>query len=456
MSDDIIARAGLYRTIWRWHFYAGLFVAPVLALMAVTGALYLYKIELETLWYGDLVAASEGSPLPASAQQAAVLAAYPGATVTRYVLPPAEGRASEWTIRSSGADEPLLVFVDPATAGVNGAIEPAWRLMTVVTDLHGGAIAGDIGGYVVELAACWAFVLLVTGVYLWWPRGRKGGVMLPRTRARGRTLLKDLHAVPAVWNVILLAFLILSGLPWSIFWGNQLASLGTLSAVTAPTPNFSSGPSAPLHDDHNGTVNRDIPWTIRHAGAVEAQGHEHHTAPPGIDAIMAQAAMRGMDQAGLRVILPRRPGATIMLSYVPDAAQDQRTVDLDPATGDVIRDVGWDGYSPLGKVVEFGTMAHMGRQFGEPNRLLMLASCILLLSTIVMGVVMWWTRRPARSVGAPKVPAGFSAGWGVVAIAAALGVVFPLAGASMLAILAIELALRAALGAGPSQPTPQT
>jgi uncharacterized iron-regulated membrane protein len=456
MSDDIIARAGLYRTIWRWHFYAGLFVAPVLALMAVTGALYLYKIEMETLWYGDLVAASEGTPLPASAQQAAVLAAYPGATVTRYILPPAEGRASEWAIRFADGRDPLTVFIDPAKAEVTGAIDPSWRLMSVISDLHGGAIAGDIGGYVVELAACWAFILLVTGVFLWWPRGRKGGIVLPRVRSRGRTLLRDLHAVPAMWNVVIVGFLILSGLPWSIFWGNQLASLGTLSAATSPTPNFSEGPAAPVHDEHTEAGNRDIPWTIRNAPQMDAPLHDHHTIPPGIDAIMQEAAVRGIDKAGLRVFLPSRPGATIMLSYVPDKAQDQRTVDLDPGTGAVIRDVGWDGYSPLGKAVEFGTMAHMGRQLGEPNRLLMLASCVLLVLTIVMGVVMWWTRRPARAMGAPKVPAGFQAGAGVVAIAATLGIVFPLAGASMLAILLIELALKYTTGAGSASNHPQS
>ena len=455
MSDDIIARAGLYRTIWRWHFYAGLFVAPVLALMAVTGALYLYKNDIETVWYGDLVAASEGTPLPASVQQAAVLAANPDGMVTRFVWPPAEGRASEWTLRTAGG-EMLTVFVDPATGRVNGAIDPAWRLMSVVSDLHGGAIAGDIGGYVVELAACWAFILLVSGVFLWWPRGRKGGIVLPRASARGRTLMRDLHAVPAVWNVVVLGFLILSGLPWSIFWGQQLASLGTLSSATMPTPNFSDGPSAPAHQDHEMAANRDIPWSIRNALGAEAHHHGGHVMPPGIDAIMAEASSRGIDKAGLRVFLPSRPGTTIMLSYVPDAAGDQRTVDIDPANGAILRDVGWDGYSPLGKAVEFGTMAHMGRQFGEANRLLMLASCILLLTTIVMGIVMWWSRRPRRTIAAPVVPAGFRAGWGVIAIAGALGIVFPLAGASMLAILFIELLLRRAFSAGPAATPSQT
>ncbi|RYY51963.1 MAG: PepSY domain-containing protein, partial [Comamonadaceae bacterium] len=33
--------SGLYRRVWRWHFYAGLVCLPFLALLALTGALYL-------------------------------------------------------------------------------------------------------------------------------------------------------------------------------------------------------------------------------------------------------------------------------------------------------------------------------------------------------------------------------------------------------------------------------
>jgi uncharacterized iron-regulated membrane protein len=30
----------LYRTIWRWHFYAGLLVVPMVLLLAFTGTVY--------------------------------------------------------------------------------------------------------------------------------------------------------------------------------------------------------------------------------------------------------------------------------------------------------------------------------------------------------------------------------------------------------------------------------
>ena len=49
------AAGGLYRAFWRWHFYAGLLVMPVLMLMALTGGLYLFKGEIDGLIYRPLL-----------------------------------------------------------------------------------------------------------------------------------------------------------------------------------------------------------------------------------------------------------------------------------------------------------------------------------------------------------------------------------------------------------------
>ena len=44
-----------YQRIWRWHFYAGLFVAPFLILLSLTGIVYLFKPQLDNLMYPELM-----------------------------------------------------------------------------------------------------------------------------------------------------------------------------------------------------------------------------------------------------------------------------------------------------------------------------------------------------------------------------------------------------------------
>ena len=54
--------SGLFRAVWRWHFFAGLLVLPFLLWLAVTGALYLYKPEIERQVYADWIHIEPGRP----------------------------------------------------------------------------------------------------------------------------------------------------------------------------------------------------------------------------------------------------------------------------------------------------------------------------------------------------------------------------------------------------------
>ena len=47
-----------YNLAWRWHFYAGLFVIPFMILLSITGIIYLFKPQLDTWMYADLMQVS--------------------------------------------------------------------------------------------------------------------------------------------------------------------------------------------------------------------------------------------------------------------------------------------------------------------------------------------------------------------------------------------------------------
>ncbi len=76
-----------YFTVWRWHFYAGLFSIPFLLLLSVTGAAYLFRVEVEEWLYHDLlhVPASSTQRLTHEQIAASVERAFPGAAIASYV-----------------------------------------------------------------------------------------------------------------------------------------------------------------------------------------------------------------------------------------------------------------------------------------------------------------------------------------------------------------------------------
>jgi uncharacterized iron-regulated membrane protein len=195
------ASAAAHRTLWRWHFYAGLFVMPLLIVLAVTGTLYCFQPQIEPLLYRDrMVVAAEAAPrLSRETLLAKAIAGAPlGAVPTTAQIGTDPRRSAEFVFRlPSGESE--SVYVNPYSGALLGTLSVEHRLMKQVRNLHRALLLGKTGELLMELAGCWTLVMIGTGIALWWPGGaqktwRKGGVWVPRLRLCGRAWWRDLHA----------------------------------------------------------------------------------------------------------------------------------------------------------------------------------------------------------------------------------------------------------------------
>lgn len=208
-----------YSTVWRWHFYAGLFCIPFAIWLSITGAIYLFKPQVEP-WldraYDHLTVT--GQPAAPQAQVAAALAAVPGTVLNAYEMPETATAAVRILV---GKEKQLQrVYVHPQTLEILKTIPQDDRFMNLIHRLHGTLLLDDAGSMIVELAASWMIVLIITGLYLWWPRNAKGlaGIVYPRLSRDGRVFWRDLHAVTGLWVSFFLLFLLVSGLPWAKSW----------------------------------------------------------------------------------------------------------------------------------------------------------------------------------------------------------------------------------------------
>jgi hypothetical protein len=160
-----------YRTVWRWHFYAGLICIPFVLWLAVTGSIYLFRPQIEA-WldrpYEHLT--TSGPRASAASQVEAALAAVPDSKLHYYQLPRTPKSAVQ-IIVGRGTQE-FRVYVNPFTLQVLKVINEDHRLMERIFYLHGELVLGDRGSFIVETAASWAIIMILTGLYLWWPRSR--------------------------------------------------------------------------------------------------------------------------------------------------------------------------------------------------------------------------------------------------------------------------------------------
>jgi uncharacterized iron-regulated membrane protein len=440
-----------YRTVWRWHFYAGLFVIPVMLILAITGSIYLFKPQLDTLMYRNLMVVQPAATvLPYTQQLEAAQQSYPAATVTKFTPNVAADRSTEVALTTAD-EQNLLVFVNPYTGQVLGDRDEDRNLQAVVRKIHGELMIGKIGDYIVELAACWGLVLLLTGLYLWWPR--QGfpmlGTLIPRLWSKSRRIFwRDLHAVPGFYGILLVGFLILTGLPWSGFWGETFAQVWS----RFPAQMWDDVPqSTVMTGSLNQQGSQAVPWAVEQLPMPKSgQGHQHgvqeesstaadRVFPPTIDldSVIALAQEKGAP-AGFNVSLPDSETGVYTVSAFPNDPRQEITLHIDQYSGEVLSDVRWQDYGLVPKAVEMGIAIHMGKYFGLSNQLLMLFACLIVILLCVSGMVMWWQRRPNGRLGAPAMPAYVSQWRTPIAIITVLGLVFPLVGASLVAVLLLD------------------
>lgn len=429
-----------YQWIWRWHFYAGLIFAPFLLILAVTGGIYLFKAEIEHKMYADLYdVAPQSEAMPASHLISAVKEQYPDAAVTRYRPAEAADRSAEVGIVDGETSRTL--FVDPYTMHVMGAINDGDRLMNKLEEIHGELMAGTIGDRLVELAACWAIILIITGVYLWWPRKKKSvwGVILPRLSKGNKTLIRDLHTVPAAWMSAGMFFLIITGLPWSGFWGTQVHYLATNAGAGYP-PSIWVG-DAPVSDVKAEEI-ADVGWAAENLPVPQSGQAEY--VPLNVDDAVAITAERGI-KPGYDLYLPQEETGVYTVSLFPAKAEDEVTMYMDQYSGAVLADYRYEDYGLAGKAIALGITLHKGSQFGIANKLVGLAVCIGMVLVIVSGLLLWRKRKhvaPARPN--TRVATGF------IVLMTALGLLFPLAGLSMLIVCMIDQLVKRLKGGKPA------
>ena len=135
----------LYSLVWRWHFYAGLLVSPVILLMARTGALLIFQDRLERVLYPGTMSVTPAKQQASYEQQVAAAQAVspPGSTVAGLGrdADPSRPTAVFMRMPSRGG---FIAYVDPADGHVLGDNTQHQFFETVET-LHRRVFLGPLG-----------------------------------------------------------------------------------------------------------------------------------------------------------------------------------------------------------------------------------------------------------------------------------------------------------------------
>ncbi|WP_350570425.1 PepSY domain-containing protein [Pseudomonas sp. H26/SER47-MNA-CIBAN-0231] len=433
-----------YNLAWRWHFYAGLFVAPFMVMLALTGIIYLFKPQLDLLMYSSLLEVPVGHhTVPADDLLQRVKAAYPQGQVTQYLPPVNAERSAQFVVKNAGHE--LNVFVDPYHGDILGEQDAKQNLQAIARAIHGELMIGTVGDRLIEMAAGWGVVLVVSGLFLWWPRGQAAGILWPRLSTRGRVLWRDLHAVTGFWGATLLLVMLLSGMTWTGFWGKQYAQVWNVF----PAAMWDNVPTSDIEARSlNSATRQTVPWAMENTPMPMSGDHAEHMnhgnahAGPAAPEVSLQdvqnIASERKVEPGYSITLPTTATGVFTIAVFADDPRNDATLHIDQYTGKVLADVRFEHYGTVARATEIGVMLHEGKMFGTFNQIVVLLICLMILLSAVSGVVIWWKRRPEGKFGVPPLRHDLPTWKTGVAIMLVLAVVFPLVGASLLFVWLLD------------------
>lgn len=434
-----------YRAIWRWHFYASLFCIPFVILLSITGAIYLFKPQIDR-WedrdYHDLVIGDKRLPAERLVQSA--LAMFPAAVPLQYQLPEDERAAASVLIEYQGIKH--RVFIHPETGAVLGHRPDQATIIRWVRTLHGQLHMGVRGSNIVELAASWTIVMLLTGLCLWWPRKQRGwgGVLYPRLLSGGKQFWRDVHAVTGFWIVGLALFLIVTGLPWAKFWGEYFRTVrGMVQPVQSQDWTIGGEEVASDTGSHAGHAHGHQHGAPVSGNTGRTGGRGGRGGPPmpsdllGLNQAAVTAETLGLAYPVQITAVPGRSGQWTVSSDAQNRTL-RATCVVDGEMGVVVHREDFADRPLVDRLVSIGIAAHEGQLFGWLNQLLGLITTGGLVLISLSGYVLWWRRRPTGWLCAPLPGSAPRFRWPLLISVGLLGIYLPLFGLSLISVLLIE------------------
>lgn len=430
----------------------------MIVVLSLSGIVYLLKPQIDSVMYGDLRSVDPGtSTVSYQEQLETVRARYPDEPVVAVVPQLSADRAVEFYLDNGGTGGFLpagrTVYVDPYGGEIQGDKNNAYDPSQIAVQVHGSLLTaswlGDEkwGDRYIELVASFTVLLLVTGIYLWWPRGRSGrslrGVLVPRMDVRTRIRWRDVHAITGAMFAVVLLFFLITGLAWTGVWGSAYSQISTRLGASYPDEVSGGVPSLTV-----GEVNGDgaQSWAQSELPALPSGAAPHHGggsernpadgAP--LDAVITTVHDMGFEP-GYFLFFPGDEAGSYNAAQYPDgprpnqSALDERYAYIDQYTAEPLADVPFSEFGPMARWTDWGISVHEGREWGVFSQVLMGLAATSILVSASSAVVMWVKRRP-DGVGAPRRLYERRTLVVLAGITATLGVLLPLLGVALVSI----------------------
>lgn len=270
------------------------------------------------------------------------------------------GRHDPWSAYLLQRGKGRTVFVDAeGNIVAERRLEGTW--LELFERFHSNLLIRNGGRWYNGVAGLALAVLLITGVYLWWPRGQWASAFRIVRTSNWKGMVYDLHRVGGVLTLVFTLMFCITGayFTWPAVYRSMVA------AVVATTPK----------------------------AAMPEVSMQQQRLP--LDTLVATAKIVIPNGDFLRVVGPeaRRQAVRVMFRHGPSEENyNTSEVSLDPASGKVLNVQAYADRKAGDHIVSFIGPLHTGHFGGIGVKILWAASGMILPLLFLTGVVVWCNR----------------------------------------------------------------
>lgn len=381
-TQKVTARKPAAKSFWTFHnvnlklhLWLGLASAVFLLILAVTGSIIAFEVEIERWLHRSLYYVQQGTqPLPESRLIQEVEQRFAPGKVRHVVLPRSPKMSQIMQVAGAGGPaarrDTFQAWVNPYTGAIVGTRTGPSKTQRVLQFIHQFHLhmgladvgkMGDLGKLLLSIASAILLFEAAFGILLWWKLKR---ATIKLRKASWFRVCFDLHNVLGIYSAVFLVLISFTGVLIGFEWAES-----AIFKITHSEPLLIRGPV------HSKIFEGATPISVDRAIDTALQQIPNTT----VTTIQPPAAKNGVYAIGLRT-----------WDEFSDAVHS--TVWIDQYSGSVLRVQNFDTASRGYRVIRWNRSLHTGDVLGFGGHMIMSLTSIALVGMVITGVVIWWKK----------------------------------------------------------------
>lgn len=380
----------LKKILHQTHLWMGLLSGIIVFILGVTGCILAFVDEIKPLVYKDhyyINAVDQEKSVQSFSNLYHTVEEYWGKEKPISAVEIENNKDRTWHFRAYREDENKGIwywnekkyyesfFINPYTAAKVYSENSEFEFFRVVLYIHWSLLLKtDIGQPIVGTATLFFVLLLITGLYLWWPKNKKARRVRFSFRWKKDTGTKrknyDLHNILGFYSFLIALLLGLTGLIWAFSWFDESVQ-NLLNKIGNEPPQIEQHVPVDLVVDTDPTA-------------------------PVFDRVYAEMQQKYPDAKAYHFYFPQQQEAPLNVYIHYGKSHTSIVRQYNATTGDLIRTIDFASKENGQKMRDLNYDIHLGSILGIPGKSLVFLASLVSASLPITGFYIWYNRRKKK------------------------------------------------------------